>query len=80
MGYIKSKLKPVKAEVIQFDDVVTIGIPLFIRLLELAREDIKEDCDLHFITEKVVDICKEEPVATMDDYKDILEYLDNSRD
>jgi glutaredoxin 2 len=82
MAYLKSK--PKKAETVEtadikFDDAVVIGVPLFIRLLELAKEDIKQDADIHFIAEKLVDICQEEDVATMDDYKDILEYLDENK-
>jgi len=66
---------------IQFDDSITIGVPMFIRLLEFAREDVTEDIALHFIAEKCVDLTKEEEIITMDDYADILEYLDeNSKD
>lgn len=77
VAYIKNKFK--EPSDIRFEDAVIVGIPLFIRLLELAKEDIKNDPDLHFIAEKLVDICKEESVATMDDYNDILEYLDENR-
>jgi len=62
---------------ITYDDVITIGVPMFIRLLEFAREDVTEDIALHFIAEKCVDLSKEE-IITMDDYADILEYLDEN--
>lgn len=61
---------------IKFSDVVTINIPLFIRILELVREDITSDVELHLIAEKLTDISKRSTIATMSDYDSILEYLD----
>lgn len=63
---------------IEFDDTIRIGVPMFIRLLEFSREDVTEDIALHFIAEKCVDLSKEE-IVTMDDYSDILEYLDEQK-
>jgi hypothetical protein len=40
---------------------------LMIRVLELAREDIKTDMDLHRVVEKLIDI-RNKGVLTMDDY------------
>ena len=37
-------------------DYVALDIPLFVRLLEFAREDAKDDLDLHFITENILRI------------------------
>ena len=37
-------------------DYVSLDIPLFIRLLEFAREDAKSDLDLHVITENILRI------------------------
>lgn len=34
-------------------DIVKLDVPLFIRLLELAREEVKDDADLHDIAEAV---------------------------
>jgi hypothetical protein len=42
--------------------------PLFIRILELAREDVKEDMELHRITERLLSIRKK-GVMTMDGYE-----------
>lgn len=33
---------------------ICVDVPLFIRLLEYAREDAKDDLDLHFVAEKAV--------------------------
>lgn len=49
------------------EDVVTLNIPLVIRMLELAREDIKSDADLHRVIEKLIQI-RNKGVLTMDDY------------
>jgi predicted RNA binding protein YcfA (HicA-like mRNA interferase family) len=48
-------------------DTVTVDIPLLIRLLELAREDIKSDMDLHRVVEKLISI-RNKGVLTMNDY------------
>lgn len=51
-------------------DTVTMDIPLLTRLLELVREDIKSDEDLHFILTKILEI-KNKDVLTMQDYDQI---------
>ena len=61
-------------------DTVTMDIPLLIRVLELAREDLKTDMDLHRVVEKLIDI-RNKGTLTMDDYdtvahiKEAVEYL-----
>lgn len=50
------------------EDVVSLDIPLMIRMLELAREDVKDDMELHRITERLIEIRKK-GVLTMDDYE-----------
>ena len=53
-------------------DTVTVDIPLMIRLLELSREDIHSDAELHMVVERLLDL-KNKPVLTMDDYSYIAE-------
>jgi hypothetical protein len=53
-------------------DTVTLDIPLLTRLLELAREDLKSDIDLHFILTNILTI-KNQGVLTMQDYEKILQ-------
>lgn len=53
-------------------DTITLDIPLFIRLLEYAREDAKTDMDLHDISEKITRICSQGNVATMRHYNRIV--------
>jgi hypothetical protein len=49
-------------------DTVTLDIPLIIRVLELAREDLKSDMDLHRVVEKLIEI-RNKGTLTMDDYE-----------
>lgn len=51
-------------------DTITVDIPLMIRLLELAREDVKTDVELHQIVERLISI-RNKGVLTMNDYKRI---------
>lgn len=48
-------------------DTITMDIPLLIRVLELAREDVKSDAQLHRVVEKLIDI-RNKGTLTMDDY------------
>ena len=53
-------------------DTVTVDIPLMIRMLELSREDIHSDAELHQVVERLLDL-KNKPVLTMDDYEYIAD-------
>ena len=48
-------------------DTVTFDIPLLIRTLELAREDLKSDADLHRVVERLINI-RNRGALTMYDY------------
>jgi hypothetical protein len=48
-------------------DTVTFDIPLLIRMLEYAREEIKSDPDLHRAVERLINI-RNRGVLTMYDY------------
>lgn len=48
-------------------DTVTLDIPLLIRILELAREDVKTDVELHQIVERLIEL-KNKETLTMEDY------------
>lgn len=54
------------------EDTITMDIPLFIRMLEYAREDAKSDMDLHDVTEKAIDLSKDGEVLDMSKYEDIV--------
>lgn len=51
-------------------DKITMDVPLFIRLLEFAREDAKDDMELHTMTENAVELG--EKTLTMKDYDKIV--------
>lgn len=55
-------------------DIVQLDVPLFIRLLELAREDVKQDADLHDVAEAVIQLSQDDP-ATMADYDKIVGFM-----
>lgn len=57
-------------------DIVKMDVPLFIRLLELAREDIKEDADIHDVAEIVIKM-SQEGVVTMANYEAIVDFMKN---
>jgi hypothetical protein len=57
-------------------DIVKLDVPLFIRLLELAREDVKQDADLHDVAEAVIKLSQQGPV-TMADYDKIISFMQN---
>jgi hypothetical protein len=61
---IKENLNPI--------DSVKMDVPLFIRMLEYAREDAKTDIDLHDITEKIISMSKEGRTLTIKDYNNIM--------
>lgn len=48
-------------------DIISLDIPLMIRMLELAREDVKDDMELHKITERLIEI-RNKGTLTMADY------------
>ena len=52
-------------------DVVSVDVPLLIRLLEYAREDAKTDMDLHNVTERLIALSQEGNTLTMQDYDTI---------
>jgi hypothetical protein len=59
-------------------DSVNMDIPLMIRLLELAREDIKSDKELHDVAERLVDL-RNKKVLTMEDYDFIAGIKQNKK-
>jgi len=56
------------------DDIIKLNVPLFLRLLELVREEVKDDVPLHTLTEIAVRLSNDH-VMTMADYENILAYM-----
>jgi membrane protein required for beta-lactamase induction len=53
-------------------DKITLDIPLFIRLLEYAREDAKTDMDLHNVAEKAIAASETGNTLTMANYDSLV--------
>lgn len=55
-------------------DRITLDIPLFIRLLEYAKEDAQTDMDLHDVAERAIKIGSVQNQAlSMDDYNALIQ-------
>jgi hypothetical protein len=53
-------------------DSISLDVPLFIRMLEYAREDAKTDMDLHDVTENALKLSTTGKILTMTDYNKIV--------
>ena len=53
-------------------DIIAVDVPLFIRLLEFAREDAGDDMDLHEVAERAIEAVKARGVLSMDDYETLV--------
>jgi len=53
-------------------DILTVDVPLFIRLLEYAREDAQTDMDLHDVADNIISLSSTGKTLTMDDYSSII--------
>lgn len=59
-------------EIVNPIDKVSLDIPLFIRLLEYAKEDAKTDMDLHDLTENITRLSETGNTLSMKDYASII--------
>jgi hypothetical protein len=55
-------------------DIIKINVPAFLRILELVRENVKDDPDLHDIAE-IVTVLSQDGVISMKDYNTIVNYM-----
>jgi hypothetical protein len=53
-------------------DTIKVDVPLFIRLLEYAREDAKTDMDLHDVAENIIRLSETGKILSMNDYDMIV--------
>ena len=53
-------------------DIIAMDVPLFIRMLEWAREDAETDMELHDAAERAIEAVKLRGLLSMDDYRDIV--------
>ena len=54
------------------EDVLRLNVPLFLRLLEYSRESGTSDVDLHWITERAIDLSRHGYTLTMAHYSKIV--------
>jgi len=79
-GLVNEGVNEEEAEAKDAVDTVTMDVPLFIRMLEFAREDAKADMDLHDVAEKAIEINKSKETLSMQDYEDIIPTMDEPMD
>lgn len=53
-------------------DIIIMDVPLFLRMLEYAKEDAETDMDLHDVTEMATTLSAEDRILTMADYDSIV--------
>jgi hypothetical protein len=53
-------------------DIISMDVPLFIRMLEFAREDASTDMDLHDLAEKAVKMSAEGQPMSMMHYDELI--------
>ena len=54
------------------EDTITMDVPLFIRLLEYAREDAQTDMDLHNVAENAIKLSLGGETLTMKNYNQLV--------
>jgi hypothetical protein len=54
-------------------DVISVDVPLMLRLMEFAREDATSDKDLHFVAEHLVRYMQTNTLLTMKHYDMIVD-------
>lgn len=60
-------------------DTISLDVPLLLRIMEYAREDAKNDQDLHHVAEKMTELSKNRSL-TMSDYDSIVSTPRNIRE
>lgn len=68
----KMKLVDILLEETNPEDVIHLDVPLFLRLLEYAREDAQKDVDLHFVTDNAIRLSAEGQALNMEHYNDLI--------
>ncbi len=54
------------------EDVIRMDVPLFIRIMEYAREDANTDMDLHGVAERAIELSASGQVLDMSAYSDLI--------
>lgn len=75
-GIVNPKKTKINNEDTDSIDVISMDVPLFTRILELSREEIKNDADLHNLITKIIEL-KNKGVLTMKNYNEITSTPNN---
>jgi hypothetical protein len=70
---VEDKKKDKLEERMNPTDKVSLDVPLFIRLLEYAREDAKSDMDLHTVAQKAIALSQSGMTLSMTDYASLVD-------
>ena len=70
LDYVEPTIREAKQE--DPTDIIAMDVPLFLRMLEYAREDAEQDIDLHKVTERAIEAVKLRGLLSMEDYQDIV--------
>jgi hypothetical protein len=63
----KQPKKRIQLQEVNPVDSISLDVPLFLRLLEIARENLNDDDQLHGLVEKAAELSSQGKVLTMDD-------------
>jgi len=76
---IEIKWQQFKEDIINMNprDIITVDVPLFIRLLEYAREDAQSDMDLHDVAQNIISLSTSGKTLSMNDYSTIIGSQEN---
>jgi hypothetical protein len=76
---IEIKWQQYKEDIINMNprDIITVDVPLFIRLLEYAREDAQTDMDLHDVADNIISLSASGKTLSMNDYSAIIGSQEN---
>lgn len=61
-------------------DTITMDVPLFIRMLEYAKEDAQSDMDLHNLTERAIRLMQQHDYLCMDTYDDLVGQKESTKE
>ena len=53
-------------------DKITMDVPLFLRMMEYAKEDAKTDMDLHDVTERAIELMQSHDWLCMENYHELV--------
>jgi hypothetical protein len=67
-----NKAKPMKEKFTTEAECCRLSVPLLLRLFEFIREETTSDEDLHFMLERITEMCEGGVRLTMNHYSSII--------